>query len=159
MSANHSARSEGINGIYHFQYKKSPKIILNLQRWYFPKGLKSEFETAMVNEPSVFEPLKFYCNEKNNLLKEHLLDWQYKYPEKRHNNSPYQILSRLVYSILTLCPLQPVQGWGLLINIAQHFSFLSAVILKKIQHDFLSIIYKKIPLKNLSGRFEPGPLA
>ena len=25
------------------------------------KGLKDEFETAMVNEPSVFEPLKFYC--------------------------------------------------------------------------------------------------
>ena len=24
------------------------------------KGLKNEFETAMVNEPSVFEPLKFY---------------------------------------------------------------------------------------------------
>ena len=27
----------------------------------FPKGLKNEFETAMVNGPSVFEPLKFYC--------------------------------------------------------------------------------------------------
>ena len=25
------------------------------------KGLKNKFETAMVNEPSVFEPLKFYC--------------------------------------------------------------------------------------------------
>ena len=29
----------------------------------FSKGLKNEFETAMVNEPSVFEPLKFYCTE------------------------------------------------------------------------------------------------
>ena len=28
---------------------------------FFPKGLKNEFETAVVNEPSVFEPLKFYC--------------------------------------------------------------------------------------------------
>ena len=27
----------------------------------FSSGLKNEFETAMVNEPSVFEPLKFYC--------------------------------------------------------------------------------------------------
>ena len=27
----------------------------------FSKGLKNEFETAMVNEPSEFEPLKFYC--------------------------------------------------------------------------------------------------
>ena len=26
----------------------------------FPKGLKNEFERAVVNEPSVFEPLKFY---------------------------------------------------------------------------------------------------
>ena len=24
-------------------------------------GPKNEFETAVVNEPSVFEPLKFYC--------------------------------------------------------------------------------------------------
>ena len=28
---------------------------------FFLKGLKNEFETAVVNEPSVFEPLKFYC--------------------------------------------------------------------------------------------------
>ena len=26
----------------------------------FSKGLKNEFETAVVNDPSVFEPLKFY---------------------------------------------------------------------------------------------------
>ena len=30
----------------------------------FSKGLKKEFETAVVNEPSVFEPLKFYCIRK-----------------------------------------------------------------------------------------------
>ena len=29
---------------------------------FFSKGLKKEFVTAVVNEPSVFEPLKFYCN-------------------------------------------------------------------------------------------------
>ena len=27
----------------------------------FSKGLKNEFETAVVNEPLVFKPLKFYC--------------------------------------------------------------------------------------------------
>ena len=27
----------------------------------FFKGLKNVFETAVVNEPSVFVPLKFYC--------------------------------------------------------------------------------------------------
>ena len=35
--------------------------MLNLQQGDFSKGLKNEFETAVVNEPSVFEPLKFYC--------------------------------------------------------------------------------------------------
>ena len=33
---------------------------------YFSKGLKNEFELAVINEPSVFEPLKFYCNNNNN---------------------------------------------------------------------------------------------
>ena len=28
---------------------------------FFSQGLKNEFETAVVNQPSVFEPLKFYC--------------------------------------------------------------------------------------------------
>ena len=28
---------------------------------FFSKGLKNKFETAVVNEPSVLEPLKFYC--------------------------------------------------------------------------------------------------
>ena len=28
---------------------------------FFPKGLQNEFETAVVNEPSVCEPLKVYC--------------------------------------------------------------------------------------------------
>ena len=29
----------------------------------FSKGLQNELETAMVNKPSVFEPLKFYCSK------------------------------------------------------------------------------------------------
>ena len=29
---------------------------------YFSKGLKDEFKTAVVSEPSVFEPLKFCCS-------------------------------------------------------------------------------------------------
>ena len=28
---------------------------------FFSKGLKNEFETVVVDQPSVFEPLKFYC--------------------------------------------------------------------------------------------------
>ena len=46
-----------------FNIKK--KIILNYPKsaptGFCSKGLKNEFETAVVNEPSVFEPLKFYC--------------------------------------------------------------------------------------------------
>ena len=45
------------------QYKKenNPKLsqICNYGIW--SKGLKNEFELAVVNRPSVFEPLKFYC--------------------------------------------------------------------------------------------------
>ena len=47
-----------------FNIKK--KITLNHPNsaamfFFFPKGLKNEFETAMVNEPSVFKSLKVYC--------------------------------------------------------------------------------------------------
>ena len=42
--------------------KKTPLIIPNLQLCHFSKGLKNEFETAVVNKPPVFEPLKFHCN-------------------------------------------------------------------------------------------------
>ena len=46
-----------------FNIKK--KITLNYPKsaamGFCSKGLKNELETAMVNEPSVFEPQKFYC--------------------------------------------------------------------------------------------------
>ena len=52
-----------------FNIKK--KIILNYPKsaamCFCSKGLKNEFETAVVNEPSVFEPLKFYCILHNDL--------------------------------------------------------------------------------------------
>ena len=45
-----------------FNIKK--KVTLNYPTFAakgFSRGLKNEFETAMVNEPSVFEPLNFDC--------------------------------------------------------------------------------------------------
>ena len=46
-----------------FNVKK--KIILNYPKaaamGFCSNGNRNEFETAVVNEPSVFEPLKFYC--------------------------------------------------------------------------------------------------
>ena len=46
--------------IYHFQYKKkiSRNCLKSVAMGFFCKGLKNEFETAMVNGPSVFEQLK-----------------------------------------------------------------------------------------------------
>ena len=35
--------------------------IPNLQLWDFYRGIPERIRTAMVNEPSVFEPLKVYC--------------------------------------------------------------------------------------------------
>ena len=46
-----------------FQYKKEniPKLSQICNYGICSKGLKNEFETVVVNEPSVFEPSKFYC--------------------------------------------------------------------------------------------------
>ena len=41
--------------------KNHPKLFQICSYGLFSKGLETEFETAVVNEPSVFEPLKFYC--------------------------------------------------------------------------------------------------
>ena len=42
------------------------KITLNYSKsaamGFFFKGQKNEFETAVIDEPSVVEPLKFYCS-------------------------------------------------------------------------------------------------
>ena len=45
------------------QYKKEnhPKLSQICNCGICFKGPKNEFEPAVVNEPSVFEPLKFYC--------------------------------------------------------------------------------------------------
>ena len=47
--------------ISKYEKENYPKLYKNLQLWDFSKGLKKEFETAVVNEPSVFELLKVYC--------------------------------------------------------------------------------------------------
>ena len=50
--------------VYQYKKRKSFKTVGSLQLWdFFPRiqGLKNEFETAVVNESSVFEPLKVYC--------------------------------------------------------------------------------------------------
>ena len=46
--------------------KNHPKLPEVCSYEIFSKGLKNEFERAVVNEPSVFEPLKFYCIKHQN---------------------------------------------------------------------------------------------
>ena len=48
---------------------------------FFFKGLKNEFELAVVNEASEFEPLKFYCNYFSSLFAGP--------PETDDNNNPF----------------------------------------------------------------------
>ena len=59
----HRGNSNGYIQYTIFNIKK--KIILNYPKsaamGFCSKGLKNEFETVVVNEPLVFEPLKFYC--------------------------------------------------------------------------------------------------
>ena len=47
--------------IFNMNKKEHHKLFQIYSYGLFSKGLMNEFETAVVNEPSVFEPLKFYC--------------------------------------------------------------------------------------------------
>ena len=48
--------------ISQYQKESHPKLTQIDNSGICSKGLKKEFETAVVNELSVFEPLKFYCS-------------------------------------------------------------------------------------------------
>ena len=61
-------RGDSNESIQHANMNIKMKITLNYPKYnnvcsygIFPQGLKNEFEVAVVNEPSVFEPLRFYC--------------------------------------------------------------------------------------------------
>ena len=49
---------------YHIPFLNKKEITLYYPKSaamrFFSKGLKNKFETAIVNKPSVFEPLAFY---------------------------------------------------------------------------------------------------
>ena len=77
-----------------FRSGDKKKIALNFPKSaamdFFSKGLKNEFETARINEPSGFEPLKFYCivpeNRDGKIYLEKTQKWTQK--EKNENNKP-----------------------------------------------------------------------
>ena len=45
------------------QKKITENYPISAAKRFFSMGLKNEFETAVVNEPTTFEPLKFYCSK------------------------------------------------------------------------------------------------
>ena len=47
--------------IFNMKKKNTLNYPKSAAKGFFSKGLRNEFETAVVNEPSVFEPLKFIC--------------------------------------------------------------------------------------------------
>ena len=47
--------------IFNIKKKITLNYPISVAMGFFSNGLKNEFETAVVNEPPVFEPLKFYC--------------------------------------------------------------------------------------------------
>ena len=47
--------------IFNMNKKNTLNYLKSAVMGFFSKGLMNEFETAVVNEPSVFELLKFYC--------------------------------------------------------------------------------------------------
>ena len=47
--------------IFNMKRKIALNYLKSAAMRFFSKGLKNKFETVVVNEPSVFEPLKFYC--------------------------------------------------------------------------------------------------
>ena len=47
--------------IFNIKRKIDLNYLKSAAMGFFSKGLKNAFETTMVNKPSVFEPLKFYC--------------------------------------------------------------------------------------------------
>ena len=51
--------------ISNIKKENLPKVSKICRIGICSKGLKKWFETAMVNGPSVFELLKFYCNRKD----------------------------------------------------------------------------------------------
>ena len=48
--------------IFNIKKENHPKLPKSAAMGFCFKGLKKEFETAVVNGPSVFEALKFYCS-------------------------------------------------------------------------------------------------
>ena len=66
MSVNHSVKSGGIIGIFSIFFNMNVLcVLIRIATLNYPKstamGFFSRVETAVVNEPSVFGPRKFYC--------------------------------------------------------------------------------------------------
>ena len=52
--------------IFNLERETHPKLSYICSYVIYSRGLKNEFEIAVVNEPPVFEPLKVYCTSDSN---------------------------------------------------------------------------------------------
>ena len=87
--------------IFQYEKEKHRKLSQICSCGIFSKGLKNEFERAVVNEPAVFEPLKFYCIQLNlDILNTDIP----KYPLKSNNRvwAHLHVLSYLYFSTFYL---------------------------------------------------------
>ena len=64
LESPHLADSNEQYTLFNIKIENHPKLSEICSNGIFSKGLKIEFETTLVNEPSVFEPLKVYCISK-----------------------------------------------------------------------------------------------
>ena len=78
--------------IYLFQYEKDnhPKLSQICSQGIFSWGLKNEFGTAVVNKPSVFEPLKFNCT----------MAMKYLLLQERSHSNPVELSLNLIIGTL-----------------------------------------------------------
>ena len=89
------------HNIQFFNMKKNHHKLSQICRYgNFSKGLKNEFERVVVNEPSVFEPLKFYCMSQtmvpppvpSGFINQPTMETQVYLPPGPHMNFPQQML-------------------------------------------------------------------
>ena len=61
LEAPHRGDSNADTQYFQYKIENQTKLSQFCRYGIFSKGLKNEFDTAVVNEPSVFEPMKVYC--------------------------------------------------------------------------------------------------
>ena len=76
---------------FNMKKKKTLNYSKSAAMGFYSKGLKNEFERAVVNEPSVFEPLKLYCTCMN------MATLRFAYPKMKKIVMTWKFCNLLMY--------------------------------------------------------------